>query len=549
MSTPDQNRLSASQSIEEPRFSRVFIGVFSGLVCLHAVLVVCVRLYPFVDLPNHLATASIWRHYGQRTNDFAMYYRVRALAQPNTLHPFLCSLPLFPTVELANKILYASYVVSVPLLILLLVRKLHGNPWFSLLSLLLLYNFNVSWGFVGFTLAIPIVLTLIYLLLSLPWRASWLRDAAVGAILIALFFTHLLVTVFCVLLYSLWCFYTHRTSRRLILTRLLPVAPVLGLIVAFWLTHEHGTHVNTLGFLLWYYRHEYIGSLPRRIHLLYIDNHHLLAGGAGRYLGGLFSMTILLAAVSGLHGTWRSVLRALADNRVKLMVVFLLAAVGCYTLLPQHLPGQAILYYRFSCFVWLFLIVLGSALAGGKWKGFLAVSFSLVCLVHLALSVEYFAQFNRENRGFTKELLPDEAQGRVLAGLPYDYGFRGTPVYIHFQDYNIVWKRGVTVSAIVDYRFGTIRRKVGTEVLPAAKHSLLRWVGRRRDYRGQYADVDFVLVRGDLPERAALYFEHFRCLKTRGKWRLYENERSPMKGDRGAGAGGQHPSQLPSAAP
>lgn len=527
MSTPDQNRLSAVQSIEEPRVSGVLIGVFWGLVCAHVVLMVSLRLYPFVDLPHHLATATIWRHYGESTNDFATFYRVVALAKPNTLHSFLCSLPLFPTVELANKILFASYVVSVPTLIFLLIRRLHGNPWFSLLSLLLLYNNNVYWGFIGFTLAIPLVLALVYLLLAPPWRVSWLRDVAVGAILILLFFTHLLAMVFCVLLYGLWCFYTYRTSRRLILTKLLPVAPVVGLTATFWLTHQHGTHENTLSFLLSYYREEYIDSLFGRKHLLYLDNQHFLPGHAGKYVGGIFSLTILLAAVSGLRGTGRTVMRALTNKELKVMALFLLAAIACYSLLPNSLPGQWILYTRFSCFVWLFLIVLGGALAGNKWKGFLAVCLSIVCVLHLALSVEYFVQFNRENREFTRELLPDEAQGSVLAGMAYDYEFRGAPVYIHFHNYNTVWTRGVTVSLVGSYRFGTIRRKVSAQVLPEDNE----WVGYRRNYRGQYSDVDFILLRGDLPEEAATYFEHFRSLKRGGRWQLYENERSRLKGD------------------
>lgn len=520
-----QKPLAPDESTKPRPVTAWFLFVFCGLVSVHILLMICVRLYPFVDLPHHLATAAIWRHYGDVGNDLATYYRVVPFPRPNILHPLLCSLPVFPTVEFANKVALTLYVVSVPALTLLIIRKLHGNPWFALLSLLFVYNLNVSWGFVGFTLAIPLALTLVYLLVAFDRQDAPGRDVAVTGILIALFFTHLLVGIFCVLLYGVWCFHTQRTPGRRLLRRLLPVVPFVALTAVFWLTYEHGNHRSTPGFLASYYRHQYLGSVFARKQLVWIDNSHWLPGTRGKLVGCFFSAAALLPVFLGLRVNRRAVRRTSAEDRVKLTALFLLAGVLCYALLPNRLPGQWLLYRRFSCFVWLFFIVLGSTLVARtsrKVTGFLALWIATVCLLHASLSVDYFVQFNKDTRKFTEEVLPREAEEKVLAGLVYDYEFRGRPVYIHFPNYNTVWRGGVTVSSIVDYRFGTVRRRVGRKILPPDNE----WVGRNRNYQGQFARVDYILVRGGLPQERKRYFQQFRLLKKEGSWQLYGNQRT-----------------------
>jgi hypothetical protein len=125
---------------------------------VHLLLVSTIRIYPFLDTPNHLAIATIYRYYGETTNQFADYYTIDTFLKPNVFHLFFCGSKLFPTVEFANKVFYCLYVVLFPLSILIAIKKIGGNKCFSLLSFLFLYNINVLYGFNGFIIALPFVM-------------------------------------------------------------------------------------------------------------------------------------------------------------------------------------------------------------------------------------------------------------------------------------------------------------------------------------------------------------------------------------------------------
>ena len=75
---------------------------------MHLLLVGNVRIYPFVDVPNHLALANIYRYYGQPTNQFAQFYNLNTFLKPNTFHLFFCGSKIFPSVEFGNKSILLS---------------------------------------------------------------------------------------------------------------------------------------------------------------------------------------------------------------------------------------------------------------------------------------------------------------------------------------------------------------------------------------------------------------------------------------------------------
>lgn len=146
--------------------NKLFILMFPAFILVHLTLISSIKLFPFLDTPNHLGLATIYRYYGEQTNQFANYFTIDTFLKPNVFHLFFCGLKIFPSVEFANKIFYSLYVILLPLAVLLVIKKIGGNPWFSLLSFLMLYNCNVCYGFVGLTIALPFVLLLFYCLLE-----------------------------------------------------------------------------------------------------------------------------------------------------------------------------------------------------------------------------------------------------------------------------------------------------------------------------------------------------------------------------------------------
>src|SRR5690606_2603692 len=117
---------------------------FAGI---HVFLIFFSPLLPFVDLPNHLAEATIYRYYHSPGNLFSDYYALVPWFYPNQFHLWFCALPVFPTVELGNRFFYGLYILLLPVSIYLIVKELKGNLWFSLFSLLFLYGYNVTYGF------------------------------------------------------------------------------------------------------------------------------------------------------------------------------------------------------------------------------------------------------------------------------------------------------------------------------------------------------------------------------------------------------------------
>ena len=108
-----------------------------------------------------------------------------------------------------------------------------------------------------------------------------------------------------------------------------------------------------------------------------------------------------------------------------------------------------------------------------------------------------------------------------MAGLIYDCEFRKRHIYENFADYYIVWRQGITNTRVIDDRSFPIIRKVDINLLPR----YLGWISKHQsEYAGNYASMDYILVRGELSDKVIKYFENFRLFKSYGKWSLYERK-------------------------
>ncbi|UCF06818.1 MAG: hypothetical protein JSV33_07285 [bacterium] len=503
---------------QSARSRAAFISILTILIALHLVLIATTRLFPFIDLPNHLAAATIHRHLNEPGTNFAAYYLPDLFPKPNVFHALFCSIPLFPSVESANRAFLALYAVLLPLSLLLVIARLGGNRWFSLLSFPLLYNYNLSWGFVGFAFSIPIVFFFLYLLIEhLRDGSIWYRYVA-SILMVFLFFVHALAAIFASVLLLACIFLAGRRSFSWAAQRCAMILPVLTMLIAWWKVEaSHYGGQGTARFLGTYYRQEYFTTFVDRRSIFFLDNNHLFEGSNGYLIGLAFSLCIILPVLVLLIlrrrpcNHWGSV-----EGRFSLAL--LIPALACFIILPNQIPRQAILYQRFSVLVLLSVIVLGSTLMRRPLRMPAAAGIVAACLLHFLLWAGYFIDFNRENAGFRSSFLPDGRRGGVLAGLVYDYRFRGKPVYIHFPSYYIIWQRGVASTKIVDYRFGIIRRKVGHRELPLYEE----WIGVLPEYDGRYENVDFLLVRGDPTPGHTEDLAGFTPLRAEDAWTLYK---------------------------
>ncbi|MFT2009014.1 hypothetical protein ACMA1I_10095 [Pontibacter sp. 13R65] len=491
--------------------TKSFWGIFFIFLLLHTVLVLNIEFFPFSDVPNHLAEGAIFRYYNESSNWFKQYYTLHYLFYPNTFHLYFFSFPLFPDVEVANKVLHLLIVVSLPVLVLLVIRELKGNPWFALVAFVLVYGYNLTFGFTGNAVANNVILLLIWLWLrTINQKSSgFVNMVAISVLLLFVYFLHAMVALFCLLMMFSFIAFRFRDNFVKLVQYSLALVP-LGLLVLYWWffiqnavessTAYSTQETSTLAYMKEYYKAEFWQTYFSRSMFLYADNSQLFVGKLGKATGFLLSASILIPICLLLYKhvfihkrrtTWGRFLNT--DDANNYMLLFMIVAAGCYFLLPIRIPGQEPLYERFSTILLLALIFISCKVPEINSRLF-SYAASVVALAHLLLWGDYFRQFDQDNSNFAK-VLPTDTD-KVLTYMNYDPAYRGRNVYDHFQNYFIVWNKGIATSKVIDYRFGMIRRHEQGD-LPYQEHMYYN----DYDPKDMIKKSDYILVRGDMSEQ------------------------------------------------
>lgn len=492
--------------------NKYFLIIFTLFIIIHIILISGLRLYPFIDLPNHLSEATILRYYNEKGNEFSKYYSIRLFPKPNIFHMVFCSLPVFPSPETGNRIFYSLYVILLPLSLFLVIKKIGGNPWFAILSFLFLYNYNVSCGLTGFTMGIPLVLIIFYF--SLDKKTCPGKKILTGILFLLLFTVHAINTVFALLLFFILKIYYNKNSPLNFIREFSPALTVILLIFIWWSGDSAGGE-STMGFLLNYYKKEYFQTIIKRMGLFMYDNYFLYDGKTGVFIALFFSMAVIVPLFYGLIKYKKEIY---LNTNYRPVLLFIILSLSCFLFLPDRIPENWRLYERFSVFVFLSLIILLSIIYSKKISHLFIVFICLIFLSHFTLWTGYFLDFQKENKNFSKSIFPDPEKGKILTGFIQDNSYRGKPVYIHFPNYYIIWSKGIASTMIIDYRFGPVRRKVGTDIIP----SYLDMVLKRNTRDGALKNITTLLIRSNNANNMKI--KDFKPLNIRGYWGVYMKE-------------------------
>jgi hypothetical protein len=518
--------------------ARLFWVVFITLIGLHVALMLIPRIFPLIDLPYELSAATIYRFHNAPNNPFADYYSVDVLPNPNIAHILFCGSGIVPGgVETANRIFLILCVILLPVATLLTIRRWGGDPWLSLPAFLLVYHYSFSWGLPGYALAVPFVIIGALILgahRDQPRTWSWFVLVTWPLLLYVI---HLLAALFFAWLLVLHAASLLRRAPRRALLDLAAVVPLVALIV-YWQTcgGTGGTGPGLLVELREYYRNDHARSMLRRAAVFLWDNHAVLRGVAGFAVATVFSGSIAgLALAGGLahkarrgdaaSGNRAAVGHAIAD-RADLSVLLIVAALSAYLFVPVQIPGTAHLFERFSVLVMLALLLYAARrLTLGPRLRLVVLG---LCLAHWGLWADYYASFRRETVDFDRRILPEAAPGTVLGAFIFDADFRGRPIFIHFPDYFTVWKQGIAVSKVGDYRFFPIHRRAPVEKLPVYDE----WIGKfgtfdgaARGYGNGYDGLKYLLLRGTPPPELSNTLSGFRVERVQDDWSLYQRAR------------------------
>jgi len=481
----------------KPNFGIVFIF----LLCLHTILLLNIDLFPFSDVPSHLAEGTVFKYYSNNTNLFNKYYTIHYLFYPNTFHLLFYSLPIFPTVEIANKILHLLTVASLPILVFFILKEIKGNRWFTIISFILIYGYNLTFGFTGNAVANNIVLLILLLWLRTSNRNTnhIIYMISISVLLTIVYFLHAMVALFAILMMSFFLLYKYRNSVIKLVLNSLSLIPLSSLILYWWFflqkqaesSTQYHKRESTFDFIKYYYQHDFWQTYAKRASFLIADNFQLFDGRVGKLVAFTLSCIIFapftLFIYSYLKRKQIIVLSRLFDENTIYILLFFVANSVCFFLLPAKIPGQEPLYERFSTMLLLSVILIGSKLPVVYNNSFYYIVTALT-FIHLALWTQYFLQFNQENKYF-EQILPQD-NTKVLSYMNYDPAYRGRMVYDHFQNYFIVKRQGISTSKVIDYRFGMIRRK-NSGGLPHQGHMYYR-----DSPRDLLLKSDYILVRG-----------------------------------------------------
>jgi hypothetical protein len=401
---------------------------------------------------------------------------------------------------------------------LLSIRFIGGSPWISLLSILLLYNMNVHWGFVGYLFAIP-VFFLLFSFLLLNLRSNKIHyDAAVAITLIVLIFIHPLTGLFALSYVILCCIWMFRSQFHILVRKLLPAIPALIVASVWWFSERSQGEVWTFDFVREYYLNQYAESLSRRFELLSNDHSFLFAGSTGVWMGVAFSLFLIVPALPKIRHRFSDAhVDQAPGNKIPALILVVFSLV-CWLFLPGFVRGQTHIFDRFSVFVMLGLLLYGGSVISGSTK-WLRVWVVLACIIYTVCWSQYFSGFKSETAGFTQEIFPSSESG-TLCGVIYESRYRGRRIYQHFPTYFITWKKGIACARFIDLRYSpAVRRKADFDLLPRYIETP---AGNLQKSFVSYSIFDSILVKLKTEAQAPTRVRHLRLKRSRSPWHLYQ---------------------------
>ncbi|MFZ4591015.1 MAG: hypothetical protein ACOYN6_08455 [Ignavibacteria bacterium] len=494
------------------KISLTLIFIFSAL---NLFWVYSLPVLPFVDLPFHLAESVIIKNFDNPALFFSRFFAIPTLIKSNIFYMYFCSLSIFPNVEFASRIFYSIYIFIFPLSVFVLIKTLKGNTAFSLLSFIFLINHNVHWGFVSYTVSVP-VLILTFTSFYQYFIQNKRKHAYFIWILFIITFTlHFQMAIFSILIFSLLTLIYQRREVKQIIINIASVLPVLAIMVYAYLQDSQGGTTPLLPYMLTYYTSNYFTTLlDRFMILLVIDNSFILGGPNGAYHSLLLTIPIVLFFIYFLIKSKSASLLNTVNNKF----LFILTGItfACYVFLPDIIPGQNVIFERYSVILFLLIITLISAIRlSDKSFKYIQIIIPLLILAQSVIILDYMLDFKKSTSDFNKDIFPNTSNQK-LAGIMLDNDFRGSKIYAHFPMYYTVWYNGIT-AGLIDYRFGLIKRNVSVDTLPVYKE----WIDNSINFDEYYKPVDFLLVKS----REDLKFNNFSPEKESGKWKLYKSNR------------------------
>ncbi len=192
--------------LEASLHGRVLVIVLIGIMLISLIPVLGVRYVPLQDYATHLAGIHILKHINDADAGYSSVFVSNVSPRPNVLSDLMILwLSSFMQIRIAGKVILVLYLLLVPIAWLMLARAWQAPAWLFLGAPLIIYNWLFDFGFLNFSLSVPLCL-ITYSCWRRPWSPRWIWVITVIAMSLTVFFAHIVgfaVLIWCVML-SLW---------------------------------------------------------------------------------------------------------------------------------------------------------------------------------------------------------------------------------------------------------------------------------------------------------------------------------------------------------
>ncbi len=489
--------------------NKIFLGFTTLLIIFAFFWIFKLHIYPFIDLPLHLAESKIIKDYNNHDNYFSDYYEINSYLQPNQFHPVFIGLSIFKDLEFGNQVYISLYVFIYFFSIYLLVKEIKGSYIVIPLGILFLINHNVHWGFTGYFFSIPLLLIYIWALVKILNGINFYY-ILISILLMIIYYCHL--QSFLTAILFLIVFNINKSSLKKSILSFLSSLPAVLLFLKYYSETNSKNGINDIVYLFNYYLDNYPTSIIERLkNLLIIDNFFWF----NSYLGVIYSLLLssFLLVITIILFNNRGI-KNFPDN-LPSYNIYLLTVLICYAILPNNISGQNIIYERYTILIFLLIIIFIS-----KYKkiieqnSFVKISVIFISIIHSIVIFTYMYDFKTMNKGFNENLFPED-KSSVLTGI-IDSDFRGREVYVHFPKYFTILKSGIS-TGISDYRFGLIKRKKDINEMPEYKE----WSKCLPNLDSAYLNCKYVLTKTNYD----IKIPNFTEIKKSGFWSLKMREK------------------------
>ncbi len=469
------------------------------IILLYLLPIFFLTYLPFVDLPQHLHFAYVLKNF----SNYESYFEKRLFPMHNTFHLFFNTfLSNFLPLDITNRIYIALIIILTFFSFYYLLKVVNGERFFSLLSLLIAYNYNLFWGFMGIAFAFPLIIFLFALTINLLKgnKKENLIVILLTILFIIIFLCHSLTFIYSFLSYLIILFLDRKSFR---LKYLLP--PLITLIFFFipWQAQQFQKEGSEL-----------IAQFRENISLKAIYQNLLdfweRLGIKSDNLIIFFFKAITLSGIFLLITTPN----LLKENKI-LSIIFLIT-LAFYFFFPGSYTEAVFLNERFAPLLFLLLVVYLSLKFKKQILKYLILAILIINIFDLNIRFFLFEKYGREFKRIVNKLEPN----KKVVGIFYERRPKpdlfGYDIFLHFPCYYQLEKGGLVGFSFAYIRYSPLIFK---ENYPLER--IDEWFPYRSLFPDHYKDYDYLFVTGEVRLSDEQYFRKMALIDSLSFFRVY----------------------------